>query len=42
MVPSRAAETGQEKEKTANHPWTASPKGRRRSLGCSRKTGEEV
>jgi len=37
-VPSRTAKTRKEKEETANHPWTASPKGSLRSLVCSQKT----
>jgi hypothetical protein len=36
----RTAKTGEENEETANHTWTASPKGRRRSLLCSKKNGE--
>jgi hypothetical protein len=32
---------GQENEETANHPWTASPKGRHRSLVCSQKAGRK-
>jgi hypothetical protein len=32
---------GQENEETANHPPTASPKGRHRSLVCSQKTGRK-
>jgi hypothetical protein len=31
-VPRRTANTGYINKETANHPWTASPKGRRRSL----------
>jgi len=31
----------QEDEDTTNHPWTASPKGRHRSLVCSQKTGRK-
>jgi len=34
----KTARTGKENEETANHPWTASPTGRRRSLVCSQKT----
>ena len=35
----KTAKTRQENEKTANHPWTASPKDRCRSLVCSQKSG---
>jgi len=38
-VPRRTAKTRQENEETANHPWTASPKGNLRSLVCSQKIG---
>jgi hypothetical protein len=38
-VPRITAKSRQENEETANHPWTASPKGRCRSLICSQKTG---
>jgi hypothetical protein len=35
----RTAKIGQENEASANHPWTASPKGRHRLLVCSQITG---
>jgi hypothetical protein len=38
-VPRRSAKTRQENEETANYPWTASPKCRCRSLGCSQEQG---
>jgi hypothetical protein len=34
----KTAKTRQENEETANHPWTASLKGRHRLLVCSQKT----
>jgi hypothetical protein len=34
----RTAKTGQDNEETANHPWTASLKGRNRLLVRSQKT----
>jgi hypothetical protein len=37
--PEELQKLGQENEETAYHPWTALPKGRRRSLVCSQKTG---
>jgi len=40
-VPRITAKTRQESEETANHPRTASPKGRRISLVCSQKTGRK-
>jgi hypothetical protein len=40
LAPS-TAKTRQENEETANHPQTASPKGRCRSLVCSQKTGRK-
>ena len=36
-MPRRTAKTRQENEGTANHPWTASPKGRLRLLVCYQK-----
>jgi len=38
LTPRRTVKTGQENEETAKHPWTASTKGRCRSLVCSEKT----
>jgi len=35
----RTAKTGQKNKETANHPRTASLKGRHRLLVCSQKTG---
>jgi hypothetical protein len=32
--------SGQENKETSNHPWTASPKCRHRSLACSKKMVE--
>jgi hypothetical protein len=33
----RTAQTRQENKETAHHSWTASPKGRRKSVVCSQK-----
>jgi hypothetical protein len=41
LAPRRTATTRQENEETVNHPWTASPKNRPRSLLCSQKTGRK-
>ena len=40
-MPRITAKTRQEKEETAHHPWTVSPKGRCISLVCSQKTGRK-
>jgi len=37
----KKCQSGQENEETANHPWTALPKGKHRSLVCSQKTGRK-
>jgi len=41
MKPSGSAKTRPENEETSNHSWTASPKGRYRSLVCFQKTGKK-
>jgi hypothetical protein len=41
MAPRRTAKPGYENEEFANHPRTASPKGRCRSLVSSQKTGRK-
>jgi hypothetical protein len=41
MAPRIIARARPENEKTANHSWTASPKGRFRSLVCFQKTGRK-
>jgi hypothetical protein len=41
IPPRRTAKTRPENEKTTNHSWTASPKGKCRSLVCSQKTGKK-
>jgi hypothetical protein len=39
LAPRRTAKAGPENEETTNHSWTASTKGRCRSLVCYQKTG---
>jgi hypothetical protein len=41
LAPRRTAKVRPENEETTNHSWTASPKGRCRSLVCSQKTGRK-
>jgi len=41
LAPRRTAKTRPENEESTNHSWTASPKGRCRSLVCSQEKRKE-